>query len=193
MAEFEPHRQVWVGCPLDGLPVGMVIASVREGAVYIEEMDVLPAHGRRGLGARLLACVCAWAQAQGNAAVTLSTFRDVPWNGPFYRKHSFRDLQPAEWTPGMRAIREQEVQHGLRVEARVFMRRELDGVKGLPPVSPVQLAAHEHPRLDAEAVLHLLLPDRPHARRPLRRLQVPEAVLSVERPTPRHVAEGRRE
>ena len=91
-------------------------------------MDVLPAHGRRGLGARLLACVCAWAQAQGNAAVTLSTFRDVPWNGPFYRKHSFRDLQPAEWTPGMRAIREQEVQHGLRVEARVFMRRELDGV-----------------------------------------------------------------
>jgi hypothetical protein len=55
----------------------------------------------------------------------LSTFRDVPWNGPFYRKHGFRDLQPAEWTPGMRAIREKEAQHGLRVEARVFMRRDL--------------------------------------------------------------------
>ena len=56
-------------------------------------------------------------------AVTLSTFRDVPWNGPFYRKHGFRDLQPAEWTPGMRAIREKESQHGLCV-ARVFMGRE---------------------------------------------------------------------
>ena len=42
--------QVWVGCLEDDLPVGMVIASVREGAVYIEEMDVLPGHGRRGSG-----------------------------------------------------------------------------------------------------------------------------------------------
>jgi GNAT superfamily N-acetyltransferase len=120
--------QVWVGCLEDDLPVGMVIASVRDGAVYVEEMDVLPAHGRRGLGARLLGRVCVWAEAQGHAAVTLSTFRDVPWNGPFYRNHGFRDLEPAEWTPGMRAIREKEAQHGLRVEARVFMRRELGGV-----------------------------------------------------------------
>ena len=121
--------QVWVGCPENDLPVGMVIASVREEAAYVEEMDVLPSHGRRGLGARLLACVCAWARAEGHAAVTLSTFRDVPWNGPFYRKHGFRDLQPAEWTPGMRAIRAKEARHGLRVEARVFMRRELGGVE----------------------------------------------------------------
>jgi 4-diphosphocytidyl-2-C-methyl-D-erythritol kinase len=42
--------------------------------VHVEEMDVLPAHGRRGLGSRLLAWVCAWARAQGYAAVTLSTF-----------------------------------------------------------------------------------------------------------------------
>lgn len=124
--------QVWVACREDGLAVGMVIASVREEAVYIEEIDVLPGHGRRGLGARLLARVCAWAQAQGHKAVTLSTFRDVPWNGPFYRKHGFRDLQPAEWTPGMRAIREKEAQHGLRVEARVFMRRELGATQPVP-------------------------------------------------------------
>jgi GNAT superfamily N-acetyltransferase len=117
--------QVWVGCLEDGLPVGMVIASVRDGAVYVEEMDVLPQHGRHGLGARLLAHVCEWARAQGHAALTLSTFRDVPWNEPFYSKHGFTALEPEEWTPGMRAIREKEAAHGLRVEARVFMRREL--------------------------------------------------------------------
>jgi GNAT superfamily N-acetyltransferase len=118
LARLVGMGQVWAGCLEDGFPVGMVIASVREETVYVEEMDVLPEHGRRGLGARLLACVCAWAQAQGYSAVTLSTFRDVPWNGPFYRRHGFRDLEPAEWTPGMRAIREQEARHGLRVEAR---------------------------------------------------------------------------
>jgi GNAT superfamily N-acetyltransferase len=123
-------RQVWVACLEDDLPVGMVIASVRDGAVYVEEMDVLPAYGRRGLGGRLLECVCWWAKVRGHGAVTLSTFCDVPWNGPFYRKHGFRELQPAEWTPGMLAIREKEAQHGLSVDARVFMRRELDGAQG---------------------------------------------------------------
>jgi len=59
--------------------------------------------------------------------VTLSTFRDVPWNGPFYRKHGFKDLKPSEWTPGMKEIRENEARHGLLVDARVFMRRETDG------------------------------------------------------------------
>ena len=118
--------QVWVGCTEDEAedrPVGMVIASVREEAAYVEELDVMPKFGGRGLGSRLLSCVCAWAQEQRYSSVTLSTFRDVPWNGPFYRKRGFSDLQPAEWTPGMRAVREKEVQHGLKVEARVFMRR----------------------------------------------------------------------
>ena len=60
-----------------------------------------------------------------DAAVTLSTFRDVPWNGPFYRRHGFADLPAAAWTPGMRAIHEQEGRHGLRTDVRVFMERDL--------------------------------------------------------------------
>lgn len=118
-------EQVWVACTADDAAVGAVIASVREGAAYVEELDVLPAHGRRGLGARLLASVCAWAEREGLPAVTLSTFRDVPWNGPFYQKHGFRELAREEWTPGMRRLRELEARHGLHVEQRVFMRREL--------------------------------------------------------------------
>jgi GNAT superfamily N-acetyltransferase len=117
--------QVWVACDATDRPVGMVIASVREGAVYVEEMDVLAEHGRRGLGGRLLETVCAWAREHGYAAVTLSTFRDVPWNGPFYRRHGFTDLPSAAWTPGMRTIHDDEGRHGLRTDVRVFMRRDL--------------------------------------------------------------------
>jgi GNAT superfamily N-acetyltransferase/catechol 2,3-dioxygenase-like lactoylglutathione lyase family enzyme len=141
LARLVSSGQVWVACLPDGLPVGMVIASVREGAVYVEEMDVLPAHGRRGIGSRLLERVCEWAEEEGHSAVTLSTFRDVPWNGPFYRRHGFRDLKPAEWTPGMRAIREREAQNGLRVDARVFMRREL-GAMGTPEPSNARWPEH---------------------------------------------------
>ncbi len=58
-------RQVWVGCDTQDVPVGMVIASSRDGAAYVEELDVLPAHGRRGLDTLLLDQVCVWAEAQG--------------------------------------------------------------------------------------------------------------------------------
>jgi GNAT superfamily N-acetyltransferase len=64
--------QGWVACADDGTAVGAVLASVREGAAYIEEIDVLPEHGRRGVGARLLSTVADWARSQGYAAVTSS-------------------------------------------------------------------------------------------------------------------------
>src|SRR6266536_5295622 len=121
--------QVWVACDGADLPVGAVVASVRDGAAYVEELSVLPAHGRRGLGGRLLDRVCAWAGGQGLPAVPLSTFRDVPWNGPFYRRRGFADLPPEAWTPGMREIRTAEARHGLRVDARVFMRRDLGAAR----------------------------------------------------------------
>ena len=120
LARLISLHQVWVAC--DDVPVGFVIASVREQTVYIEEMDVLPRYGRKGIGGQLLKMVCAWA-SEARRAVTLSTFRDVPWNGPFYGKHGFQELPEREWTPWMRAIREREARHGLRVDARVFMRR----------------------------------------------------------------------
>ena len=137
LARLVEARQVWVARDETDRAVGMVIVSVREGVAYVEEIDVHPEHGRRGLGARLLARACEWARELGYPAIALSTFRDVPWNGPFYRRHGFKDLQPADWTPGMRAVREREARHGLRVEARVFMRRELGEVEpATEPAAP---------------------------------------------------------
>jgi GNAT superfamily N-acetyltransferase len=92
-------RQVWVAFEADDVPVGMVIASVRDGSAHIDEMDVLPAHGGRGLGTLMLDQACAWAQAQGYSAVTLSTFRDVPWNGPFYTRTAFELCRRASGLP----------------------------------------------------------------------------------------------
>jgi GNAT superfamily N-acetyltransferase len=132
LARLIDAGQVWMACDIADTPVGVLIASVREGVVYVEEIDVLAEHGRRGLGRRMLDAVCAWAQERGYPAVTLSTFRDVPWNGPFYRKHGFVDLAPAAWTAGMRVIREQEAHHGLRTDVRVFMRRDLEASSSRP-------------------------------------------------------------
>src|SRR3954469_21879755 len=58
LARLIACEQVWVACREDDVPIGMVIASVREGSAYIEELDVHPEHGRRGVGARLLTHAC---------------------------------------------------------------------------------------------------------------------------------------
>lgn len=127
LKESIEKNRTWVACIGADMPIGMVIVSEMDGSVYIEEMDVLPAFARRGVGSMLLGYACEWAKQNCFSAVTLSTFRDVPWNAPFYRRHGFRDLKPDEWSRGMLLIREKEIDHGLRVEERVFMRRDLAG------------------------------------------------------------------
>ncbi|MBW4457630.1 MAG: GNAT family N-acetyltransferase [Nostoc indistinguendum CM1-VF10] len=57
------------------------------------QIDVAPEHGQRGIGSALVGTVCTWAKQQGYRIVSLSTFRDIPWNAPFYSKLGF---QP-EW------------------------------------------------------------------------------------------------
>lgn len=114
----------------DETPVGFALVRLIDGAVHLHELDVRPEHGRRGLGTRLLEHVCRRAASQGYPAVTLTTFRAVPWNAPFYARHGFRVLHEAELTPGLRAVLEEEAANGLPREERVCMRRELRSLGG---------------------------------------------------------------
>ncbi|NYT94676.1 GNAT family N-acetyltransferase [Salinispora sp. H7-4] len=76
--------------------VGYVIAAVLDGNAHIEQVSVAPTHARRGIGRRLIAHVERWGRRQGRPATTLTTFRDVPWNGPYYRRLGYRELPNAE-------------------------------------------------------------------------------------------------
>lgn len=105
--------------------VGFALASTVDGALHLYEVSVDPDHARRGLGARLLAAVAERATAHGARAITLATFRDVPWNAPFYAKHGFRVLDRHEWTPGLHVLRLREEDGGLPVERRCFMRKDI--------------------------------------------------------------------
>lgn len=106
-------------------PVGFALVEWVDGLPHLAEISVAMDHGRRGLGRRLVEFVCAWARALGHDAVTLSTFRDVPWNGPFYRRLGFEALDPDSVGPGLARIREEEQAHGLDPASRDLMRREL--------------------------------------------------------------------
>lgn len=108
-----------------GEPVGFALSGLLDGAGHLYELSVDPAHGRRGLGARLVAAAGGSAYARGARAMTLSTFRDLAWNGPFYAKLGFRELARPEWTPGLHVLHAREIDIKLPVERRCFMRKEL--------------------------------------------------------------------
>ncbi len=76
-----------------------------------------PVHERKGLGSALLEAVCELGD------VTLTTFRDVPWNAPWYARRGFEVLDPAEWGPELEALVAHERELGIEVAPRVVMRR----------------------------------------------------------------------
>lgn len=151
---------LWVAL-VNNEPVGFACIRILDPeSVHLEEIDVLPSYGRRGIGTRLVKRVCQWASASEYRSVTLTTFRDVPWNMPFYAQLGFEVIPPKDLSTGLRATIEDEARRGLDPERRVAMRRvcssapvkrvKMEDVQIRPdrPVDPEQLALKcEAPRL----------------------------------------------
>jgi GNAT superfamily N-acetyltransferase len=106
-------------------PVAYLIADVVDGNAHLEQVSVHPSHARQRIGAALMARMIEWAEHEKLPAVTLTTYTEVPWNGPYYERHGFRYLTEDEPTPGLKGIREAEKAHGLDRWPRACMRRDL--------------------------------------------------------------------
>jgi GNAT superfamily N-acetyltransferase len=127
LAEYARDGRAWVITDADAgdKPLGYAIADIVDGLAHLEQLSVLPDHGRKGLGAALVEHVCEWAVQRAMQAVTLTTFTDIAWNAPFYAKHGFRVLSDAEIGPELEALRATEAEHGLDPALRVCMRRDV--------------------------------------------------------------------
>jgi len=86
--------------------VGFIAAEAHGRCLHIVEMDVLPSHGRQGIGARLLQQVRAAARDRRCVYITLTTFAHIPWNAPFYARQGFREVSEfGEFAHLQRALR----------------------------------------------------------------------------------------
>jgi len=121
----EAEGLLWVAdSAVDG-PVGFALAECFDGSMHLAELSVHPAHGRRGIGAGLVECVARAAVERGFSELTLSTFVDVPWNAPYYRRLGFTEIDEAALPAELRAVRAREESVGLAIELRTIMRRLL--------------------------------------------------------------------
>jgi GNAT superfamily N-acetyltransferase len=140
LQEAQRLGRLWVALA-DGVAVGFAHVEVIErDAAHLEEIDVDPAHGRQGLGTRLVMQVCEWAARTGYAAVTLTTFRHVAWNMPFYARLGFEVVPQAQLSAPLRAIVDDETRRGLDPARRVVMRRSSRPVEHARPVAEHMMA-----------------------------------------------------
>jgi ribosomal protein S18 acetylase RimI-like enzyme len=125
LAGFQRAGRAWVAVDATDRPVGYLIAEIVDGNVHVEQVSVHPDSARRGIGRSLLDHLAVRAALDGRPALTLTTFAEVPWNAPYYRRCGFRPLDESEWTPGLRAIRRHEAAAGLDRWPRLCMRRDV--------------------------------------------------------------------
>ncbi|WP_185735007.1 GNAT family N-acetyltransferase [Micromonospora globispora] len=123
LAAWQQEGRAWVTVDPDDRPLAFVVVDLVDGCAHVQQVSVDPAYARRGVGRRLLDHVAGWAAAEGLPALTLTTFRSVPWNGPYYARCGFRELSPAEITPGLADVLAAEAAIGLDPAERVAMRR----------------------------------------------------------------------
>lgn len=125
VAELEAGRAdglLWIAVANDGsrgtdaaLRADGFALCVRRGRhLHLRQLVVEPSLQRRGIGTSFIERVLAEAADRGCSAVTLTTFSDISWNGPYYRQQGFRPMEWNELSMELRQNLEAEREAGMR-------------------------------------------------------------------------------
>lgn len=109
-----------------GVLIGFVRIEMLDDEPHIEQVSVHPDHQGNGVGRTLLHAAEQWAQAHDYTRMTLTTFRQVPWNGPYYSRLGWAVLPENEWEADLAAARRRERDVGLDRWPRQAMVKSLD-------------------------------------------------------------------
>jgi len=92
-------------------------------ALHLWQIAVHRDQQRRGIGRSLIEAAQRYAADRGIDALTLTTFREIAWNEPFYRKLGFVTLEEADLSPRLRALLTAEGRAGMPLARRCAMRK----------------------------------------------------------------------
>ena len=82
LREFRRGGRAWAFVDGDDRPVAYLLVETVDDRAHVEQVSVHPSHARRGIGRQLIDHVDSWAGQRGLSGLTLTTYTDVPWNGP---------------------------------------------------------------------------------------------------------------
>jgi predicted N-acetyltransferase YhbS len=89
--------------------------------LHLAELSVKRAHQRCGVGSLLIRAMMIDARNSGYRAITLNTYRDIPWNAPFYARFGFVEVENFEGRGHLAESREEAAALGLPMDRRCAM------------------------------------------------------------------------
>lgn len=111
---------------VDDAIAGFLVGERFGRALHIHEMSVAENFQQRGIGAGLVRACGIDAANAGCECLTLTTFAEVPWNAPFYRRLGFELITDlAAWPRLSASLREERASFG-EVQKRIAMVRFLN-------------------------------------------------------------------
>lgn len=131
-------HQAWVWTDREARPAAFLLLESTPYLTHIEQISVHPSHARHGHGAALLDAVRIWAHERGRPELTLTTFRDVPWNAPYYHRLGYQVVDSVDQSAALATIRNGERARGLDRWPRVVMRLSVESAAAPRPAQPPQ-------------------------------------------------------
>lgn len=90
--------------------IGFVAMRLLDDYLYLDNISVEPLASGKGVGKSLLSPVVAYAHLRRADAVSLTTFREPPWNGPWFRQHGFCPMPTDCIGDGLRRVMKRQSQ-----------------------------------------------------------------------------------
>ncbi len=121
------HRQLialstcWVAVDAEGRPQGFLSAERHGSDLHLYELSVKQSVQGQGWGRKLVETAMEYARVNQLASVTLTTFTEVPWNAPFYRRLGFEHNAGATLDKRLAEILAQEYGCGFEPGSRCAM------------------------------------------------------------------------
>ena len=103
---------MWVAQHDEAL-IGFAASAAFDDGLHLWELAVRHEAQGRGAGRALVSAVVAEGRRRVMPSVTLTTFRAIPWNAPFYARLGFVELAGADLNARLAAILKREIRHGL--------------------------------------------------------------------------------
>jgi len=125
LATMAQSNHLWVAVSRMDEPIGFVGGENIDGNFHLVEISVAKPFQGQGIGRFLMGQMTEAVRREGYRTITLTTYRDLPWNGRWYARMGFSEIPVLEMGPEYWQIWQIEARHGFNMGTRCLMRKIL--------------------------------------------------------------------
>lgn len=125
LSKMTNSNHLWVAVDKSDQPIGFAGGEDIDGNFHVAEVSVTQHAQGKGVGKSLMTELIRQAKEEGYTTITLTTYRDLPWNGPWYNKMGFLEVKVDEMGQEYSKMLDSEAHHGHDMNLRCIMRKIL--------------------------------------------------------------------